>query len=208
MGKISRGILGGFSGKVGNIIGATWKGIDYIRIVATNVTNPKTPAQESQRSKFVTVLRFLQPLVGFLRIGFRLYANRMTQFNNAMSYNFHNAIIGVFPNYSIDPAEALVTRGNLTGVESVSAMVETGMLEVSWTDNSGNGSAKATDRALILAYDPDLKEAVYLTEGVIRSSESATLALPESLLGSQLHVYLGFISQDGTAVSNSIHTVA
>ena len=32
MGKIAQGILGGLSGKVGNIIGGSWKGIDYIRI--------------------------------------------------------------------------------------------------------------------------------------------------------------------------------
>jgi hypothetical protein len=115
MGKISRGILGGFSGKVGSIIGATWKGIDYIRIVAANVTNPKTPAQESQRSKFVTVLRFLQPLVAFLRIGFRLYANRMTQFNNAMFYNFHNAIIGVLPNYSIENLREVINQRSAGG---------------------------------------------------------------------------------------------
>jgi hypothetical protein len=27
MGKINQGILGGFSGKVGNVVGGSWKGI-------------------------------------------------------------------------------------------------------------------------------------------------------------------------------------
>ena len=31
MGTINKGILGGFSGKVGTVIGGTWKGIDYMR---------------------------------------------------------------------------------------------------------------------------------------------------------------------------------
>ena len=31
MGKIAQGILGGLSGKGGNVIGGSWKGIDYIR---------------------------------------------------------------------------------------------------------------------------------------------------------------------------------
>ena len=30
MGKISQGVLGGFSGKVGNVVGGTWKGIGYM----------------------------------------------------------------------------------------------------------------------------------------------------------------------------------
>jgi len=31
MAKIEHGILGGFSGKVGTVIGGTWKGIDFMR---------------------------------------------------------------------------------------------------------------------------------------------------------------------------------
>ena len=39
MGVISQGILGGVSGKVGNVVGASWKGIDYLRIKPSNVAN-------------------------------------------------------------------------------------------------------------------------------------------------------------------------
>jgi hypothetical protein len=42
MGKISQGILGGISGKVGNVIGGSWKGIDYIRVKPSSVANPRT----------------------------------------------------------------------------------------------------------------------------------------------------------------------
>ena len=55
MGKINQGILGGFSGKVGNVIGGTWKGIDYMRVKPAHVTNPKTEGQVDQRSKFCTM---------------------------------------------------------------------------------------------------------------------------------------------------------
>lgn len=37
MGTIKQGILGGFSGKVGNIVGASWRGIDYIRSMPASV---------------------------------------------------------------------------------------------------------------------------------------------------------------------------
>jgi hypothetical protein len=30
MGTIKQGILGGFSGKVGTVVGGTWKGIHYM----------------------------------------------------------------------------------------------------------------------------------------------------------------------------------
>ena len=40
MGTIKQGILGGFSGKVGTVIGGSWKGISYMRSQAQSVKNP------------------------------------------------------------------------------------------------------------------------------------------------------------------------
>ena len=52
MGKIKQGILGGFKGKVGTVIGASWNGISYMRGLAQSVKNPKTAAQLQQRAFF------------------------------------------------------------------------------------------------------------------------------------------------------------
>ena len=62
MGKIKQGILGGFKGKVGTVIGASWNGIAYMRGLPQSVKNPKTAAQQSQRAFFAEV----QDLVGQL----------------------------------------------------------------------------------------------------------------------------------------------
>ena len=62
MGKIKQGILGGFRGKVGTVIGASWNGIAYMRGLAQSVKNPKTAAQLQQRAYF----KDLQGLVGQL----------------------------------------------------------------------------------------------------------------------------------------------
>ena len=98
MGIIKQGVIGGFSGMVGNVIGASWKGIAYMRIRPVSVANPKTDAQLDQRMRFTVTLRFLQPLTQFLKIGFKNYAVKMSPFNNAMSYNILNAIQGTYPN--------------------------------------------------------------------------------------------------------------
>ena len=52
MGTIKQGILGGFSGKVGTVIGSSWKGISYMKGRAQSVRNPKTAAQVMQRNYF------------------------------------------------------------------------------------------------------------------------------------------------------------
>lgn len=116
MGKINQGILGGFSGKVGNVVGGSWKGIDYMRVKPASVANPRTEDQLDQRSRFVTVLNFLKPMKEFVKVGFKRYAIKMTAFNSAMSYNLHNAVDGFYPNFVINYENALISRGGLTGV--------------------------------------------------------------------------------------------
>ena len=52
MGTIKKGILGGFSGKVGNVIGSSWKGISYMRSMPQNVTQTRSAAQSAQKERF------------------------------------------------------------------------------------------------------------------------------------------------------------
>lgn len=204
MSTIKSGILGGFSGKVGNVVGAKWKGIDTMKIKPSNVTNPRTTGQLDQRTKFSTVLRFLQPMTDYLRVGFKLYSKGMSQFNSAMSYNLQNAITGSYPNYSIDYANALVSRGPLTGV--VNGLAEskaTGIVHLVWTNNSNNGNALSSDKALIVVLNPLRGEAICIKGGEDRLSEEAEVTVPLNYAGEDVCVFLGFMNAEGTKVSNS-----
>ena len=62
MGKINQGILGGFNGKVGSVIGASWKGISYMRGIAQSIKNPKTEAQVMQRDYFAQLTQMASQL--------------------------------------------------------------------------------------------------------------------------------------------------
>src|SRR5665647_1071313 len=116
MATILNGITGGFSGKVGNIIGGSWHGIDYMRSRATSISQPNTEAQLEQRARFGTVGKFLRPLIPFLRIGYKSQAIKMSGYNAAMSYTLENALIGAYPVYEIDYSKVLVSQGTLPEV--------------------------------------------------------------------------------------------
>lgn len=204
MGTIKQGILGGFSGKVGNVIGGNWKGIDYMRVKPAKVANPKTKAQKDQRSQFVLVLNFLQPISDFVKVGFKEYAIKMTAFNSAMSYNIKNAITGTYPNYTIDYAQALVSRGALAGaLNPTVASTIAGQVAFGWDDNSGDGNANVTDKALLVVYNEDKKEAIYVTEGDVRTAGSQTLVVPDSYSGDTVQTYISFMTEDGKDLANS-----
>ena len=61
MGTIKQGILGGFNGKVGTVIGSSWKGITYMKGIPNHTRNPRTEKQIAQRTKMEFARNFLQP---------------------------------------------------------------------------------------------------------------------------------------------------
>jgi hypothetical protein len=205
MGTIKQGILGGFSGKVGTVVGGSWKGISYMRSLAQNVKNPRTDAQMTQRSKFALTLAFLKPITNYVRVGFKPYATKQTAFNAAMSYIVANAISGEYPNHTLDFAKVLVSRGSLFPVENASAEADAGKITISWTDNSGISDALPTDVAMPLVFNPLKVEAVFSTSAAARADGMAEINLPADWVGDNVEVYLGFVSADGKAIANSIY---
>ena len=205
MGTIKKGILGGFSGKVGTVVGSSWKGIAYMRSLPQKVKNPRTEGQMSQRTKFALALTLLQPMTAFLRTGWKLYAHKQSPFNAAMSYTLANAIIGTYPDYDIDLSKVLVSRGALPTATNTFVSFDDGKVEFQWEDNSGVNSAKATDKALIAIVNLAKGEAITDTAGAIRPDCVQNVAVPAEWSGDEVHAYMGFISENGKEVANSVY---
>lgn len=207
MATFNKGILGGFSGKVGNVVGGSWNGIDYMRSKPNNVKDAKTEAQLTQRQKFSLIAAFLKKVRPVIKAGYKPNNSRMTAANSAMSYNLKNAISGTYPNQQIDFPSIMVARGDLVPAQNQSAeSTAANEITFSWTDNSGVGSAQANDQALILIYSPAKDRAIYIdASGPERQEESYTLVLPENFGGDAVETYLAFVSADGKESSDSAY---
>lgn len=206
MGTINKGILGGFSGKVGNVVGGSWKGIDYMRSKGTRSNFNPTEAQLTQQLKFKLGIRFLQPLTGLLEIGFGNFAVKKTGVNSALSYTLKSAIGGSFPAFEIVYSDVLVSRGDLPNVLSPAAVAAANsVLNFTWTNNAGVGIAKDTDKAMLAAYCPALNQCIYTTGSAERLAGADSLNLG-SFAGQVVETYIGFISADGRNVATSIYT--
>jgi len=161
MGIINQGILGGFSGKVGPIVGFRWKSNYYIRARAAKVSNPRTPKQQEQRGKFATAFSFLKAIKPFIRIGYKELTQDKSAFNSAMSYTLKRAVTGSGKEIKIDFDRALVSMGTLMPIFEGAATVSNHQMTFNWKDNSGMGNAERTDIAMVLVYNKDREAAVY-----------------------------------------------
>jgi len=205
MGRIKKGILGGFSGKVGTVVGANWKQVSYIRSLPQNVKNPRTEAQRKQRSKFLLVLNLLKPLNPLLRIGWKLYAKRQSAFNAATSYVLANAIQGTFPNFEINYQKVLISRGALAPATNATATATGTRIQFSWDNNIPADSSLNRDKALIAVLNPAKGIAITQIEVVERTQGTFGFDLPTNWQGDRVEPYLGFISEDGKEISNSVY---
>ena len=210
---MNQGILGGLSGKVGNVVGGTWKGISYLRSLPASVKDAKSIKQRIARLKMHLVVQFLQTCTDYVRIGFKGYAIKMSAFNAATSYNYHNGIAGEYPDLVYDYAGLLVSRGKLTAVNDAICSAPAALrVAVGWIDNTGDGNASSTDSAMLLVFNPEKMRSVYLFQGANRSDGSVEMDVPRDFSGNEVHCYLGFADfanmvtgQAKDYVSNSVY---
>ena len=205
MGKIKQGILGGFSGKVGPVIGTSWKGKAIMRAIALSFNDANTLAQQQQRAKFGAMAQFLSSVNGFVEYGFKNRAVGMTEPNAAMHFNLDSAISGDWPNYSVAYDKVLLAYGNIDMPYTPTATAENGELSVGWTDNSGLGNADANDKVMLIAYNSSKHQAVYNTAVAERSDRSATLTLPATWSGDSVEAWMAMRREKDGETSKSVH---
>lgn len=205
MAKISNGILGGFSGKVGAVVGSSWRGIEYMRSKPKRRRGGSTANQKSQQSRFSLMTSFLKTMKDLVVLGYRDKLPRMTEVNSALSFNLKNAVTGNYPDFSIVYPQVQITRGSLPNATAPAAVAgAAGTINFTWTDNSGIGKAKAEDKAILVAYCEALKHTVYIVNP-LRSAEAGNLAASE-FAGQPVQTWISFLSADGKDVATSIFT--
>ena len=205
MGTIKQGILGGFSGKVGAVIGSFWKGIAYMRGIAQSIHDAKSEKQIKARAKFALVVKTLMKLQGFLNVGFHNSAEKMTELDAAIKKNYNNMIGGTWPNLEVYYDKIEVSTGNLDLPYNPTASVDSGVIGVTWTDNSGIGKALDSDMAMVLAYNPSKEQAVYNLAAGARSTRQASLTVPSAWNGDNVEVWFAMQSKDGSKTSESMY---
>lgn len=206
MGKFLKGILGGFSGTIGTVVGGNWKGIDFMRSRPVRRSSNVTLAQEVQRAKFSLVTKFLFAVRTIVSEAYRDFSGQMSQYNHALQYTLKNAVAGEYPDFRIDYRKALIAKGKVPNAAAPAAVsTAPGVINFSWTDNSGSGDAKPQDKAILIAYSELLNQSVYTMEGNFRSVGSAILPVP-IFTGHEVQTWIAFIKENGKDVSSSIFT--
>jgi len=205
MAQIEAGILSHVSGTIGNVVGMSRNGKNYLRLKSTKVNNPQTEAQMAHRTKFGLVMQFMNPLIDVTKIGFQNNLSGKAPYNYACSLAMQNAVAGVYPNQAIDYASVLISEGDLCQVQDLKAEIVSGSMQITWTHEGSErfGGWAENDKALLVVYNITKKQVGYAFGESTRVDASGTIALPGYFAGDTLLVYVAFVSADGKMVSTS-----
>ncbi len=206
MGKLKKGILGGFVGTVGPVVGTQWKGIDVIKSRPPRKRPKSSEAQLKQQAKMSLMTPFLKSLTGLLNSTYHNGLVQMTTLNKSLSYNMRNAISGEYPNLRVNYARVLLGIGDLLNVDDAIIHSDSeGKVTFSWIDNSNEGSARTSDRSFAAIYCEELGEWEWGISGPQRNAGSYTLDVP-AFSGKAVYTYIGFLSADAKFVTTSLYT--
>ncbi len=205
MGKQRKGILSGFTGKVGNVIGSSWKGIPVLRAAPSPKINKFSRPQIEQQARFMLINRFLKPLTELINQTFKSSASNMSCLNKAFSVN-KETVAGLYPSFKINYAAIKLSSGKLYNAVDVKIRSsKPGRLLVSWNKNKGfNGRALVSDHVFVAAYCEELDKWYCNSNSASRYEGGCNLDLSD-FKGMQVQTYMGFISFDGKNSSNSLY---
>ena len=208
MARIPNGINGEFIGTAGNVNGYIRNGINFVRSKRRKSSAPMTPKRLAQQQKIKVCNGFTRPFcgTGFFNKTFPAYGHSGTGFNRATSAIMNLAIVGSYPDTSIDYAEVLISQGPLPPAKNPTTAVSAdGTILFGWEDNSGNGTAKADDKVVLVAYFPATKSAFFSIAAAVRKDGQAVLPTP-NMQSEAAETWIGFISADEKDAANSAYS--
>ena len=190
MAKQTDGILGGFNGKVGTVVGYRWKGIWCVRSHNALARNPRTEAQQAHRAMFKAEVQLAGKMRWAVNVGLKLPADEMnmTAQNLFVKGNQH-AFSSVDGFFKVDYAALQVSCGPVAPVAMTEASVdEDNVLNIKFEKNPLHRSCDSHDSIFFWIFSEELQEG-YLSNPVYRRMQKAAVALPDEFQGTTLHVY-------------------
>lgn len=204
MAKYSRATFGIISGTVNNAVGTSWRGVNYLRNIAKKSSKGPSIAQLSVQAKLVLAATYLARIKTVLNLGFSdKKLNKITGYNAAVREFINHAVIGEYPDFSVDFTKILVSKGSLNTLKDTSFTVLDNQLTLKWMPREDKMLGNTDDEVLVLMYNSTSDE--YMTNMTAKRSEGELVLDLAEKAGDSIEIWLFCASKNWKSVSTSQH---
>ena len=203
MATYSKGANGAFSGKVGSIVGSNWRGVDYLKSLPKKSNKQSSDLQLAQRRKFALAPIYLSPIKDILNIGFKdKQLNKTTGYNAAVKIFLNNAIVGDYPDFTIDFSQIVLSKGSLSVFHGLSAVLQGTDIVLSWQSISNRYNAFDDDMLMVVLFN-DTKKMYLVYEDAQRAALTYTAIVGNTAAGDVFYAWAFAVKRENNVVSNS-----
>ena len=203
MGIIWQGILGGVSGRVGNVIGSSWKGIPVLKSRPLSVANPRTTQQVHYRDRLTKLVALASPINSSIIIPlWNRFASRMSGYNafiqaNSEAFNSSMAFV---------PASFFISRGRMASTAIITADIQTvnTQCQVTYSPSITDSFQTADDVPfVVITSNTGVLKGFKAGDNARSDANEVVTAVPGSSFSVGDICFLAFRRQDGSVVSNT-----
>lgn len=205
MAKIPQGILGGLSGRIGGVIGSSWKGINVVKTRPLSVANPRTVPQVKQRNKFSSVVKFgSEILADFIKPYWDRFAVKQSGYNAFVAKNVESFDETFMP----DPSKLILSEGKMSADTLTIRPIANGdrVINFEWVVVAQPKFKAGNDLADQMITNSAGEVVGVLTGSALREDLEAVVPInPPAKSGNVYHCYLVNRRPDGTIVSQTAY---
>ena len=199
MGKIKQGILGGFRGKVGTVVGSYWNGIFYIKALPQNYRKGRSGGQKMQQGYFKELITLAMSLSNEdLEFIYPKKPKGMTRRNLLVKQLASYAAV-VDKSKTVD-LDSLATLGNAptTDLPAVSVAANRTVLQISWDGVTYYRDQHPDDYPVILVANITQQQLFLVTSPVMmKSSGKQSFEVDLKPYGRERDEFSGFMFATG-----------
>src|SRR5689334_14872429 len=113
MAQFDQSAFGDIKGKVGNMVVSKWRNKHVAKKKPGKRTKAGSAPQQEQRKKMQLTGKFMRNLKEVVTLCYRDKSGNVPGFSAAMGDVLVNGITGTYPDYTIDYAQVLLSRGDI-----------------------------------------------------------------------------------------------
>jgi len=203
MATINEGINGPFSGKVGSVIGSSWRKIHYIKGMHKIKSSKRKPSQKQavQQYKFKLLNQFFSPMASVLDVGFRGFTDRATGKNVAFRYNYDHAFVADGDQIKLNYPVLKFSHGSLYTAGAEKAWAYGEGVKVKWDPKTYGVGGAMDDVGYAIVYS--VSSDFFTCETALRHEGEVHVSFGEKTRGNDVHVWLFFADSKGKQASRT-----
>lgn len=194
MARLDQGLLGGYSGKLGTTVGATWKGINVVRTYQPNVANPNTQLQRDHRNKFREIAQLGSFFLGgMVKPFWDKGAKKMSGYNAFVSANVN----AMRDDLLFDPMRFIIGSGQMGHpTYEVFLSEEEHRVDIGWDKNEQVLYGQPSDEIYVIVFNYVGEPIGYSLGEEKRNGEPVRIELIEGADVSEAIVCVAWLSEN------------